>query len=218
MSINRGSIMTSMATSAKAAPDIGDRLGSAVDLTRYPIDRAGTVAYRAMVEEAWRGLDATGACVFEQFMLPSAVKQTLAQVDLDSIRAAEDAVAAAREAFGGWSAMQGMVFISLAWAIAYVGAAYFVSKWNRGVLPVLAALGIVLLIFAGLATGSWFDRNTIGYEEASLSASTLGTLTAILIPVQALLILAALQAFGQQWNIEIEHWPDDEPEYAASHA
>jgi hypothetical protein len=120
--------------------------------------------------------------------------------------------------FGGWSAMQGMVFISLAWAIAYVGAAYFVSKWNRGVLPVLAALGIVLLIFAGLATGSWFDRNTIGYNEASLSASTLGTLTAILIPIQALLILASLQAFGQQWNIEIEHWPDDEPEYAASHA
>jgi len=120
--------------------------------------------------------------------------------------------------FGGWVSMQGMTLISLAWAIAYIGAAYFVSKWNRGVLPVLAALGIVLLIFAGLATGSWFDRNTIGYDKAALGASSLGTLTAILIPIQALLIFAALQAFGQQWNIEVEHWPDDEPEYAASHA
>ena len=120
--------------------------------------------------------------------------------------------------FGGWSSMQGMTFISLVWAIAYIGAAYFVSRWNRGVLPVLAALGIVLMIFCALATGTWFDRNTIGYEETSLSASTLGTLTAILIPVQALLVLASLQAFGQQWNVEVEHWPDDEPEYAASHA
>jgi hypothetical protein len=115
--------------------------------------------------------------------------------------------------FGGWSSMQGMTLISLAWAIVYVGAAYFVSRWNRGVLPVLAALGIVMLIFAALATGSWFDRNTIGYTETSISASMLGTLTAVLIPVQALLILASLQAFGQQWNIEIEHWPDEGDEY-----
>lgn len=120
--------------------------------------------------------------------------------------------------FGGWPSMQGMTIISLVWAIIYIGAAYVVSRWNRGVLPVLAALGIVLLIFSALATGSWFDRNTIGYEDTPIGASMLGTLTAILIPVQALLIIASLQAFGQQWNVEIEHWPDDEPEYAASHA
>ena len=115
---------------------------------------------------------------------------------------------------GGWSAMQGMTIITLIWAIAYIGAAWFVSKWNRGVLPVLAALGIIMLIFAALATGSWFDRNTTGYEDAALGAATLGTLTAILIPIQALLIVAALQAFGQQWNVEVEHWPEDEPEWA----
>ena len=120
--------------------------------------------------------------------------------------------------FGGRTGMQGMTLISLAWAIAYLGAAYVVSRWNRGVLPVLAALGIVLLIFAALATGTWFDRNTIGYEGTRIGPATLGTLTAILIPVQALLIIAALQAFGQQWNVEIEHWPDEEPEYAATHA
>ena len=120
--------------------------------------------------------------------------------------------------FGGWTGMQGMTIITLLWAIAYIGAAYFVSRWNRGVLPVLAALGIVMLIFAALATGTWFDRDTIGYKGTSIGPATLGTLTAILIPVQALLIIAALQAFGQQWNIEIEHWPDDEPEYAAAHA
>ena len=117
-------------------------------------------------------------------------------------------------AIGGWSQMQGMTIISVLWAVIYVGAAFFVSKWNRGVLPVLAALGIIMMIFGALATGSWFDRNTIGYEDSAISASMLGSLTAVLIPLQAVLILAALQAFGQQWNIEVEHIPESGPEFA----
>lgn len=119
-------------------------------------------------------------------------------------------------AIGGWSQMQGMTIISVLWAVIYLGAAYFVSQWNRGVLPVLAALGIIMMIFGGLATGSWFDRNTVGYEDSSISASTLGILTAVLIPLQAVLIVAALQAFGQQWNIEIEHVPESGPEFATT--
>ena len=119
---------------------------------------------------------------------------------------------------GGWSAMQGMSVVSIAWVLIYLGAAYVVSRWNRGVLPVLAALGIIMVIFAGLATGSWFNRNTIGYQETTISASLLGTLTAIIIPVQILLILASLQAFGQQWNVEIEHWPgEDDDAFAPSY-
>ena len=43
-------------------------LGEIVDLGRYPIDAPGSPAYRSMLEEAWRGLDALGACVFEGFM------------------------------------------------------------------------------------------------------------------------------------------------------
>jgi hypothetical protein len=37
---------------------------------------------------------------------------------------------------GGWSELQGMEIVSIGYAILYLVMAYFVGKWNRGVLPV----------------------------------------------------------------------------------
>jgi hypothetical protein len=112
--------------------------------------------------------------------------------------------------FGGWSALQGVVFVSIGWILLYVLFAYYVMRWNRGVLPVVAALAIIMLIFAAIAVPSWFSRDAVGYAVPALSANLLGTVAAILVPVQALLLVAAMYGFRQEWNVEVERWPDEE--------
>ena len=47
--------------------------------------------------------------------------------------------------FGGWSALAGMKAICLAWIILDVVFAYFVAKWTRGILPVIATLAMMAL-------------------------------------------------------------------------
>lgn len=113
---------------------------------------------------------------------------------------------------GGWDVLQGVVLVSLGWVLLYVMFAYYVMRWNRGVLPVIAALAIIMLIFAAIAVPSWFDRDAVGYTQPSLDADVLGTISAILVPVQALLLIAAMHGFRQEWNVEVEHWPDEEGE------
>ncbi len=117
---------------------------------------------------------------------------------------------------GGWSKLQGLKAVNFVWCFIYVVIAFYVARWKRGLLPIAAALGILLLIvavIAGLgATGtSWFDRSAAGFAPAqSLFGGTgftpdvLGTLTLIIAPVQALLILFAMQGFAQGWNVELE--------------
>jgi lysylphosphatidylglycerol synthetase-like protein (DUF2156 family) len=118
---------------------------------------------------------------------------------------------------GGWSQLEGMKPINFIWCIAYVIIAFYVFvKWARGMLPIAAGLAILLLMVAvvaglGLSGTSWFDRSHAGFAHAKsllggqgLSANTLGTVVLLLVPVQVLLILVALQAFAQGWNVEQE--------------
>jgi lysylphosphatidylglycerol synthetase-like protein (DUF2156 family) len=118
---------------------------------------------------------------------------------------------------GGWSQLEGMKPINFVWCIAYLIIAFYVFvRWARGMLPIAAGLAILLLMIAivaglGLAGTSWFDRSHAGFAHAKsitggqgLSADTLGTVVLLLIPVQILLILFALQAFAQGWNVEQE--------------
>ena len=112
--------------------------------------------------------------------------------------------------FGGWSALQGVVFINIGWILLYLLFAYYVMRWNRGVLPVVAALAIIMLIFAAIAVPSWFSRDAVGYAQPALDANLLGTIAAILVPVQAVLLVAAMYGFRQEWNVEVERWPDEE--------
>ncbi len=115
--------------------------------------------------------------------------------------------------FGGWDVLQGMRAICIGWILVYLVFAYYVTRWNRGVLPVIAALSVIMLIFAVIAVPSWFDRDAAGFSQPALSAEVLGTLTAILVAVQVLLALIAMQGFTQAWNVEVEHWPEEEPDY-----
>ena len=86
---------------------------------------------------------------------------------------------------GGWSALMGMKLIAIAWVLLYLLFAYYVARWNRGVLPVVAALSIIMLIFAVIAVPTWVDRDSASYASSALSAGLLATLTAILVALQA---------------------------------
>jgi hypothetical protein len=105
---------------------------------------------------------------------------------------------------GGWETLEGDIPILLVYAALYLLMAFLASRWSRGVLPLAAALGLLLLVFAIVAAPSWFDRDKAGYIEPALSAGLLGVITLAIIPVQILLITFAMRGFSQGWNIELE--------------
>jgi hypothetical protein len=109
---------------------------------------------------------------------------------------------------GGWSVLEGAKILQVAYIALYLLFAFYVLRWNRGVLPVTAALAIVLLIFAAVAGPAWFDRDKTGFTNPAIGADTLGLVTLLLVPVQALLIAFAMQGFLQAWNVEVERRPD----------
>jgi hypothetical protein len=109
---------------------------------------------------------------------------------------------------GGWDALAGGQIVQVAYIGLYILMAFFVARWNRGVLPVAAALAIIMLIFAAVSGPEWFDRAKDGFTDPSLDADLLGTITLILVPVQAVLIALAMKGFSQAWNIEVERMSD----------
>jgi protein-S-isoprenylcysteine O-methyltransferase Ste14 len=115
--------------------------------------------------------------------------------------------------FGGWSQLQGAQIVSFAYILIYVVMAYFVSRWNRGVLPVAAALAILFAVLAAVAAPGWFERDKVGFDDPTLEPSILGLLTVIIVPVQLLLIAFAMRGFQQQWNVEVEVTADEANRY-----
>jgi amino acid transporter len=112
---------------------------------------------------------------------------------------------------GGWSVLQGAQIVAFAVALIYLVMAFFVARWNRGVLPVAAGLAILFAVIAAVAGPAWFDRDKAGFEEPTLDPSILGLLTLILVPVQLLLVAFAMRGFQQQWNVEVEATDDVAP-------
>jgi hypothetical protein len=108
---------------------------------------------------------------------------------------------------GGWDTLQGAKAVQIGYIAIYLIIAFYVSRWNRGVLPVAAALAILLAIFAAVAVPGWFDRDAPGFHQPALDAAVLGTVTAIIIPIQILLIAFAMRGFQQAWNVEVERSP-----------
>jgi lysylphosphatidylglycerol synthetase-like protein (DUF2156 family) len=114
---------------------------------------------------------------------------------------------------GGWSKLEGAQVVSFAYVIVFVAMAYFVSRWNRGVLPVAATIAILFAVVAAVAGPAWFERDKEGFDNPALEPSILGLLTLILVPVQLLLIAFALRGFQQQWNVEVEVTREDAERY-----
>jgi len=107
---------------------------------------------------------------------------------------------------GGWTRLQSGVvgIMTLGWAAVYVLFAFLVMRWNRGTLPVAAALAVLMIIFASIAASGWFARDKPGLDSPALPEDLLGLLTVIVIPVQALLVIVAMVGFNQAWNVEEE--------------
>jgi hypothetical protein len=118
---------------------------------------------------------------------------------------------------GGWDALEGAKPLQVAYIVLFLLLAFFVLRWSRGVLPVIAALAIVLLIFAAVSAPAWFDRDKTGFTDPALPAGLLGLLTALLVPVQILLIAFAMSGFRQAWNVEVERQEDGPPPDRSEH-
>ena len=54
-------------------------------------------------------------------------------------------------AIAGWNLLSGALPVQLAFVIFYLTLAFYAGRWNRGVLPVAAALAVLLAIFALVA-------------------------------------------------------------------
>jgi lysylphosphatidylglycerol synthetase-like protein (DUF2156 family) len=114
---------------------------------------------------------------------------------------------------GGWSQLQGAQVVSFGYVVVYVLMAFFVARWNRGVLPVAAGLAILFAVVAAVAGPAWFERDKTGFDDPALEPGILGMLTIILVPVQILLIAFAMRGFQQQWNVEVEVTRDEADRY-----
>jgi hypothetical protein len=117
---------------------------------------------------------------------------------------------------GGWSKLEGLKPLNFVWIVLYFVAAFYIWRWARGLLPLAAALAVLLLIVVviagtGVAGTSWFNRHNPGFGEAQsmfggkgLGSDVLGTITVVLIPVEIALIVMAMIGLSQGWNVETE--------------
>jgi hypothetical protein len=105
---------------------------------------------------------------------------------------------------GGWSVLEGAIPVQIGYIAVYLTLAFFAARWNRGVLPVSAALAVLLAIFALVAGPAWFNRDKSGFAEPAINSGLLGLLTLLIVPVQMLLVAFAMRGFQQGWNVELE--------------
>jgi hypothetical protein len=76
-------------------------------------------------------------------------------------------------------------------------------------------MAVLVGIFGAVAAPGWFDRDKPGFTSPALPEDVLGLLCAVLVPLQAALIVFSMQGFRQAWNVEVER-PRGEAEPAAA--
>jgi hypothetical protein len=107
----------------------------------------------------------------------------------------------------GFSLISGgtlMAIVCLIYGLLYGFFAFLVARWNRGILPVAAALSMILAIFCAVGADSWFARDKSGFEEGLIPSSLIGLLVVLLALLQIVLIAVALYGFNQEWHVEEE--------------
>jgi lysylphosphatidylglycerol synthetase-like protein (DUF2156 family) len=122
---------------------------------------------------------------------------------------------------GGWSLLKGggaMGAVCAIYAILYAFFGFLVARWNRGILPVAAALSMILAIFCAVGADSWFAREKDGFAEALLPSSLIGTLVVILGLLQIAVIAFSLYGFNQEWHVEEERPIGSGEDYGAGAA
>ena len=71
---------------------------------------------------------------------------------------------------GGWEALQGAKAIQIAYILIYLIVGFYIARWRSGMLPVIAALATILLIFAAVSGPEWFARDKEGFTDPALDA------------------------------------------------
>jgi peptidoglycan/LPS O-acetylase OafA/YrhL len=121
-------------------------------------------------------------------------------------------------AITGFSLMSGgtvMAVVSLIYGLLYAFFAFLVARWNRGILPVAAALSIILAIFCAVGADSWFARDKSGFEEGVIPVTLIGLFVVILGLLQIVLMVVALYGFNQEWHVEEERPIGSSEDYGA---
>jgi lysylphosphatidylglycerol synthetase-like protein (DUF2156 family) len=125
------------------------------------------------------------------------------------------AIIVAITGFSLMSGGSGMAIVTLIYGLLYAFFAFLVFRWNRGILPVAAALSILLTIFCAVGADSWFARDKSGFEEGLVPSTLIGLFVIILGLVQIVLIAAALYGFNQEWHVEEERPIGSSEDYGA---
>jgi hypothetical protein len=117
------------------------------------------------------------------------------------------AVLAALITIGGWSVMKGgsgMAIVCAIYALLYLLFAIQIARWSRGVLPLAAALSMILAILCAVGAESWFERDKTDFTQPLINSSVVGALVIVLGLLQIVVIAAALYGFNQNWHVEEE--------------
>ncbi len=120
---------------------------------------------------------------------------------------AATAIVAGLITLGGWPLLKGgsgMGIVCMIYALLYAFFAFLVARWSRGILPVAAALSMILAIFCAVGAESWFNRDRAGFDEALIPSAAIGLLVVVLGLLQIVLVAASLYAFNQEWHVEEE--------------
>jgi hypothetical protein len=117
--------------------------------------------------------------------------------------------------FGLMSGGAGMALVSLIYGLLYAFFAFLVFRWNRGILPVAAALSVILAILCAVGANSWFARDKAGFEDGLIPTPLIGLLVVILALLQIIVAAASLYAFNQNWHVEEERLIGSSEDYGA---
>ena len=98
----------------------------------------------------------------------------------------------------------GMGVVCFIYAALYAFFTFLVIRWNRGILPVAAALSMILAILCAVGADSWFARDKAGFEDALVPVTLIGLLVVILAILQLIVVAVSLYAFNQNWHVEEE--------------
>ena len=82
--------------------------------------------------------------------------------------------------------------------------AYLVAQWRSGVLPIAAGLAVIAGVFSAVSIAGWPDRNGTGYESSPLSPDLIAVLLFAYTVLMFVIVVVSMQAFRQQWQVEVE--------------
>ena len=105
---------------------------------------------------------------------------------------------------GAWDMLVGAKPLQVIYIVLYLGIAFLVLRWSRGVLPLAAALAIVLFIFALVSVPGWFERDKDGFTDPAIASDVIGLLSRSSCRCRRCSSPFAMRGFQQAWNVEVE--------------